>query len=214
MERLLFSNHCLTVTRLLFIALVFSANIKLHGEETKAPSFSGDKIQQVRNILSDKCFSCHGPDEKKRKGKLRLDSKTDAYAIRDDGFPILPGKPQESLIYARMTSSEKDEVMPPPNSGKSLNPQEKELMRDWISAGAPWADHWSFIAPVKPQIPTVKNPNQIRNPIDSFIQKRLEVDGLEPNEVANRATRVRRLYLDLTGIPSCRTTRLTLTRNW
>ena len=134
MERLLFSNHCLTVTRLLFIALVFSANSKLQGEETKALSFSGDKIQQVRNILSDKCFSCHGPDEKKRKGKLRLDSKTDAYAIRDDGFPILPGKPQESLIYARMTSSEKDEVMPPPNAGKSLNPQEKELMRDWISA--------------------------------------------------------------------------------
>jgi len=201
MKRLLFSNSRLSVKRLLFIALLFSANTQLQGEEIKASAFSRDKIQQVRNILSDKCFSCHGPDEKKRKGKLRLDSKTDAYTMRDSGVPIAPGKPDESLIYARVISLENDEVMPPANSGKSLNAQEKAVLRDWISAGAPWADHWSFLAPVKPEIPSVKNPTQIRNPIDSFIQKRLEDDHLEPNEVANRTTLIRRLYLDLTGLP-------------
>jgi hypothetical protein len=167
--------------------------------ETKA--FDRDKIRQVRTILSDKCFSCHGPDEKNRKADLRLDTRADAFADRDGAPAIVPGNVDESLVFERVTSTEPTEAMPPPKSGKTLTLAEKSLIRDWIAAGAPWADHWAFVAPVRPSVPFVKNDVEVRNPIDSFVQARLDLEGLRPNGPADKTTLIRRLSFDLVGLP-------------
>ncbi|MFM7316449.1 MAG: PSD1 and planctomycete cytochrome C domain-containing protein [bacterium] len=160
-----------------------------------------EEIQQVRNIFSNKCFSCHGPDEKNRKSKLRLDSRQDAYAKRESGTPLVPGKAEESLVFERIISTEADEVMPPPKSGKNLTDSEKELIRKWITAGAPWADHWAFIPPVRPKVPEMSTSEAIHNPIDAFIQQKLDLAGLKANGPADKTKLVRRLYLDLVGLP-------------
>lgn len=168
----------------------------------KAPNpFDRKKIQQVRNILSNNCFSCHGPDDKNRKAKLRLDTRSGAYTARQGHAPVVPGKPDESTLYERITSADAEEQMPPPKSGKSLSAQEKKLIEEWIAAGAPWADHWAFMPPEKPPVPTVGNTQAVRNPIDAFIQQRLEAENLPPNPPSERGKLVRKLYLDLIGLP-------------
>ncbi len=169
--------------------------------ETKPPELSRDQIQQVRAIFSNKCFSCHGPDEKNRKAKLRLDSRIDAYAEHEGGKPIVPGNLEESVVYERITATSADVVMPPPKSGKSLTNSEKELLKNWIAAGAPWADHWGFMVPVRPVVPIISKGSVIRNPIDAFIQEKLDSTGLVANGSADRTKIIRRLYLDLVGLP-------------
>ena len=160
-----------------------------------------EEIQQVRAIFSNKCFSCHGPDEKNRKAKLRLDTRQDAYAKRESGTPLVPGKTEESMVFERIMATEAEEVMPPPKSGKNLTNPEKELIRKWISAGAPWADHWAFIPPVRPKVPETTTSEAIHNPIDAFIQQKLDSAGLKANGPADKTKIVRRLYLDLVGLP-------------
>lgn len=188
-----------------FLAVFLVHPAKMAAQATTADQrkseFSRDQIQEVRAVLSNKCFSCHGPDEKKRKAKLRLDSKTDAYADRDSGTPIVPGNLEESLIHERIVATENDLKMPPPKSGKSLTNKEKRLIKSWILAGAPWADHWAFLPAEKPPLPTVSPTADIRNPIDLFIQEKLDKSGLTANKQADRTSIVRRLYLDLLGLP-------------
>lgn len=182
----------------LIFSLIFILNRTNSRGET---GLTRQQIQQVRAIFSNNCFSCHGPDEKNRKAKLRLDLRKDVYSKGESGTPVVPGNIEESLVFDRISSTESDEMMPPPKSGKTLSSSDKELIRTWISAGAPWAEHWAFEPPVRPEVPHFKDGGQIQNPIDAFIRQKLEASGLKPNGPAERAKLVRRLYLDLVGLP-------------
>jgi hypothetical protein len=154
-----------------------------------------DFNRDVLPILSDKCFLCHGPDAKTRKAELRLDRKEDA--LRE----VVPGKSAESELILRIASDNPEERMPPPKSGRSLTPAQVETMRRWVDEGAVWAKHWSFEPPRRPVPLATHDPDWARNPIDSFVLTRLEREGLSPSPEADRTTLVRRLSLDLIGLP-------------
>lgn len=163
-----------------------------------------DFNRDVKPILSNKCFLCHGPSESDRKGGkngLRLD--TPAGATQDQGghAGIVPGKPEQSEVVARILSSDPEEVMPPKNSGKSLTDHEKALLQEWIRQGAPYALHWAYLKPVRPELPKVKNAAWPRTGIDYFLLSRLEAEKLAPSPEADRYTLIRRVSLDLTGLP-------------
>ncbi len=154
--------------------------------------------RDVRPILSDSCFSCHGPDEKQRKARLRFDTKDGAFAKQG---VIVAGKSSESRLYKRIASSDPNTVMPPVASGHKLTPQQIETVKRWIDDGANWTEHWAFIAPQRPELPSVKDATWVRNPIDNFILARLEKEGLKPSAEADKTTLLRRVTLDLTGLP-------------
>ncbi len=154
----------------------------------------------VRPLLSDRCFICHGFDENARKADLRLDQAEGAYAERENGHAIVPGKPDESLVWKHLTHSDPDEVMPPPDSHLKLNDTEKGLIRRWIEEGAEYKDHWALIPPVRPPVPPPAGAT-IRNPIDAFVGARLSKEGLVQSPEAVRHTLARRLSLDLRGLP-------------
>ena len=151
--------------------------------------------RDIRPILAKNCFACHGQDAKKRKGKLRLDQEEAAFAPRDDGAAIVPEKVKESEMWRRITSGDPDEVMPPVKSKKNLSAVEKNTIKLWIEQGAKYEKHWAFIAPRKPKVAGTGNP------IDAFLQQRLAKEGLKPAPLASPETLVRRVYLDLTGLP-------------
>lgn len=157
--------------------------------------------RDIRPILSDRCFYCHGPDEEHREAELRLDLKETAFADRDGVSPVTPGDLTKSLIWQRIISDDEYEMMPPPDSNKELSPKEKELIRKWIEQGAKWTDHWSFITPQLPNPPTVQAEVPPQNPIDQFIFHELHSVGLNPSSEANRRALIRRLSFDLTGLP-------------
>lgn len=158
--------------------------------------------RDVRPILSENCFTCHGPDSAARKAKLRLDVFEDAIAPREGGSPaIVPGKPAASEVITRIFTTNEDDLMPPAKSHKVLKPEQKELIKRWIAAGAKYQPHWSLIAPQRPPLPKVRNEKWARNPIDTFILARLESEKLKPAPEADRRTLARRLSLDLTGLP-------------
>jgi hypothetical protein len=165
-------------------------------------AFAEEKIDFARDvlpILSDNCFKCHGPDEKSRKADLRLDTKADALA--KDG-PIVPGKSADSRLIERIVSTDPDELMPPPKSNKKLKPEQIATLKKWIDQGAVWGLHWSFTAPKRPEVPKLRNAQSaIRNPIDAFIFARLEKEGLKPSPQADKERLIRRVTLDLTGLP-------------
>jgi hypothetical protein len=161
-----------------------------------------DFNRDIRPILSDNCFACHGFDAKKRKADLRLDTPEGAYAAIDGAFPIKPGDAQSSTIIHRALSTDEDEVMPPPETNKKLTPSQIETLKRWISEGAEYKKHWSFEPPVKLQPPQIQNPNSIvRNPIDNFIQAELPKHNLSPAPEASNESLIRRVTLDLTGLP-------------
>ncbi|HLY08760.1 MAG TPA: DUF1553 domain-containing protein [Planctomycetota bacterium] len=169
-----------------------------------APAEPDDAVRfnrDVRPILANACYQCHGPDPGGRKGKLRFDREEGFFGARENGPTVVKGKPETSPLYLRITSKDPDEVMPPPKSHKVLKPAEKDLLRRWIAQGAPWEPHWSFIKPERPALPVVKNEKWVRTPVDRFILARLEAQGLAPAPEADRRTLVRRLALDLTGLP-------------
>ncbi|MBI5280412.1 MAG: DUF1553 domain-containing protein [Candidatus Solibacter usitatus] len=157
--------------------------------------------REVRPILSDACFQCHGPDKTSRMAGLRLDLKDAALAVRKTGAVVLPGDSKKSLLYQRVSAAVEAKRMPPPYSHKKLTEQQKETLKRWIDEGANWQEHWSFIAPVRPPAPEVKDARWVRNPIDRFVLARLEARGLAPAPEADRRTLARRLSLDLTGLP-------------
>ncbi len=154
--------------------------------------------RDVRAILSDNCFYCHGPDAAHRQAELRLDVREQAVIAG----AITPGKPEASKLIERILSSDADEQMPPPNSNKRLGEREKEILKRWIAEGAEYQGHWAFSAPKAPVIPQVAQPaERIANPIDHFVLARLAEENLAPSEAADRVTLIRRVSLDLTGIP-------------
>lgn len=161
-----------------------------------------DFNRDVRPILADKCFACHGLDTKKVKGDLRLDVAELAKRKNDEGnAAIVPGKPESSEAIRRITSKEPSKLMPPPSSKKTLTEAEKQLLRDWIAQGAEYQAHWAYVPPQKSPLPAVKNGGWPKNAIDHFILARLEKEGLMPNSEAALHALIRRVTLDLTGLP-------------
>jgi len=164
--------------------------------------------RDIRPILSNTCFKCHGPDERQRKAGLRLDTKDGVFAKLESGdTAIVPGSSAKSAVYQRLSSHDPDVKMPPPDSGKSISAEQIELIKRWIDEGAEFHRHWSFIPPQSPPVPSVKlasstkTAEQARNPIDCFVRARLEEERLQPAAPADKTTLVRRATLDLTGLP-------------
>ncbi len=184
-------------------ALVFSALVcfldawSQDSGRVEALQFNRD----VRPILADHCYACHGPDSHSRKAKLRLDQRESALGATREGSAIVPGKPGLSEMVFRIHSKDPDEVMPPPELNKPLSPVEKKILVRWIAEGAKYEKHWAFEMPNAGTLPTVKKTDWERNPIDRFILARQEQANTLPSKPANRETLIRRVTLDLTGLP-------------
>ena len=186
-----FLPHLAIVFGMLAIALPLRA-------ETSAPDFGRD----IRPILSNKCFACHGPDDAKRKAALHFDRKVGIYSETTSGvIPVVPGDPEASELIRRIESTDPAEHMPPPDAGKQLLDDERIKLVAWVKAGAEFKQHWSFVAPTRPPAPTSSDVTWSRSPIDHFVLARMKVAGLRPSSEASRETLVRRLYLDLIGLP-------------
>ena len=175
-----------------------------------AAAFAADAVEfnrDIRPVLADNCFHCHGPDPGTRKAGLRLDTEAGFFAPRQtkDGkqepAPIIKGKPDQSSLYQRLLSKDEDEIMPPPETHKKLKPEQIAQIKSWIEQGAPWQPHWSLLPPVAVTPPTPKDAGWAKNPVDRFVLARLEKAGLTPAPEADARTLVRRLALDVTGLP-------------
>jgi len=161
-----------------------------------------DFNREILPILVENCFTCHGPDADERKAELRLDTHEGALGKGESGdIAVVPGKSAESAVIARILSKDRDEVMPPPKSKHQLTTAQKDLLQRWIDEGAAWGSHWAYEPPQRHATPTVKDAARVRSPIDNFILARLEREGLEPSPEADRRTLLRRLSLDLLGLP-------------
>ena len=193
-----------SIRRATFLIFTAIAPLPLAFSATAATTASPD-IQynrDIRPILSENCFPCHGADSASRKAGLRLDHFEPATAADKDGkHAIVPGNPKESLLVQHITATDPDDLMPPPRTLKTLTAQQKDTLQKWIAQGAKYQPHWSFIAPVKPELPQVRNKRWAKNPIDTFVLAGLEKAGLKPSAEADRRTLCRRVTLDLTGLP-------------
>jgi len=158
-----------------------------------------DFSREIKPILSDTCYKCHGPDVEQRKANLRLDLREVALATGRDPAIIVPGAPGKSELWRRITADHPDQQMPPPSANRRLSDEQRQVIRRWIQQGASWQDHWSFVMPVRSALPAASV--WIRNPIDSFILDRIEDAGLEPSSRADRETLIRRVTIDLSGLP-------------
>ncbi len=174
--------------------LIFTCSLTTRAAELAPVKFSRD----VLPILSDRCFYCHGPDEKNRKGDRRLDTLEGATALNDGVRAIIPGKLGESELIARILSTDPEEIMPPPKAHKELTPTQIETLKRWVAEGAQWGKHWAFEKIERPVVPKIEGAT---NPIDAFVRARLQREGLQPSPEAPRETLIRRLSLDLTGLP-------------
>lgn len=156
----------------------------------------------MRPILSEHCYTCHGPDENKRKAGLRLDVQADAVKeLKSGNHALVSGNLTNSTLVERIVTTDEEEIMPPPKHNKPLKPEQIALLKRWVQEGAQWQKHWSFIPPERPQFPSVKNQKWPRNAIDHFTLARLEKENLKPNPEANKTTLIRRVTFDLTGLP-------------
>lgn len=166
-----------------------------------------DFNRDVRPILSENCFFCHGPDENERKGGprgkggVRLDTLEGQRMDLGGYAAVVPGDPEASGLIRRLVTADEDELMPPRESGKRLKPEQVEILRRWVASGAKFSNHWSYEPPVRPAVPAVRDGGWGRNPIDRFVQARLEQEGLVPRAEAGRRVLARRAALDLTGLP-------------
>lgn len=159
-----------------------------------------DFNRDVRPILSDLCFTCHGPDGNTREAELRLDQESSVFAKRDAPL-IVPGKPLESELVRRILSKDDDEQMPPPDSKKQPTAAQKATLQQWIQQGAKWSKHWAYVLPAKVAPPEVRHEDAVLNDVDRFVLRRVEAAGLVPSKQADETTLVRRLFLDLIGLP-------------
>jgi len=157
--------------------------------------------RDVRSILSNNCFQCHGPDEAQREGGVRLDTKDGVYAAIDDGYVVVPSEPDQSVLIERIFSNDPDHRMPPDEAKKTLSDNELDILRRWVEEGAEWSGHWAFVPPLKPMRPEVDNDSWVRNPIDNYVLDVMDEVDLPPSPEASRSTLIRRVSLDLTGLP-------------
>ncbi len=185
-----FSSHSKCLAPIVWLALVASGQpTRVHAD----PPISF--AREIQPILADKCYQCHGPDASTRKAKLRLDRKEDALADRGGTPAVSPGKLEHSEIYRRIKTADVDQIMPPVKFGKKLTAREIDLIRRWIEQGAKWEKHWAFVAPERPATPKGVNA------IDYFVLARLQKEGRKPSAEASRPVLIRRLSLDLLGLP-------------
>ncbi len=161
------------------------------------PAAPIDFSRDIQPILSDKCYFCHGPDAKERKGDLRLDVEKEAKAVKDGVAAVLPGKSHESSLIERILSTDPDEVMPTPKSNRTLTAAQKQLLKQWIDEGAKWGTHWAFKRIERPKVPNVG----AKHPIDALVRAKLAEKGMKPAPKADAVTLLRRVSLDLTGLP-------------
>ena len=162
------------------------------------PDFS----REILPLFSENCFACHGPDAAHREAKLRLDDEANAKLERNSGNAIVPGSSDDSALYYRITTEDPEEIMPPPDSFKTLTAAQKDMIRRWIDAGAPWGLHWSLAPLIRPDVPAhASSHDQTKNPIDAFVRTTLAREKLQPAPEASRHALIRRLTLDLTGLP-------------
>jgi mono/diheme cytochrome c family protein len=163
-----------------------------------APQYNRD----IKPILADHCLTCHGQDEQARKSKLRLDTREGSLKGGKSGVAaIVPGKPEESELIARITTHDEDDVMPPPEAKKPLTPEQIEALKKWIQSGAEYQGHWAFIAPVKAEVPRVGRAGKKANAIDAFVLARLQKEKLKASPEARPEILLRRVYLDIVGLP-------------
>ena len=180
------------------LLLVIAAAALPAAATAAGPDFNRD----IRPILSNRCFKCHGPDEANQEAGLRLDHREAAIQELDSGErAIVPGHADASELVARIMSDDPDLVMPPPHTKVSLSADEKRMLAAWVEAGAEYAPHWAFLPPVKPEPPAVRDEGRVKNPIDRFVLARLEAEGLAAAQPADSATLCRRVHLDLVGLP-------------
>jgi hypothetical protein len=184
----------------LFAAAAWFAPCASAAEPATAPA-RVDFARQIRPILVENCFECHGPDPRGRKGNLRLDTRESLLADRGGYAVVVPAQPEESELIQRLIAESPDEVMPPPRSRRSLTPAQVDLLKRWVAEGAAWGEHWAFAPIARPAIPEVSHPEWCRNPIDRFVLAKLEGAGRAPATAADRGTLIRRLSLDLLGLP-------------
>ena len=182
-----------------FCILIVSAvpSLSCADEPVRHVDFSRD----IRPILSDTCFTCHGPDEQQRVNDLRLDTRVGMFSERDGRRVVVPQDVSDSLLHERITSTDPEKRMPPVESGRNLSDRQIQLLTDWIRQGAEWTEHWAFIPPGNLRPPEAQRVSWGLNPIDAFVLARLELEGLQPSDEADRTTLIRRVSLDLTGIP-------------
>lgn len=191
---------------LMIVLTIFSCHTD-HSALADLPSSFPEKVDfnfHIKPILSDRCFACHGPDDKARKADLRLDKEEFAFRLLDSvkhTYAIKPGNLKKSELYRRIISKEEDVVMPPPESNLSLSAYEIELLKRWIEQGAEWKPHWAFIPPQKAALPAISESGWPKNPIDYFILARLEELNRKPSPFASKEKLIRRLSFDLTGLP-------------
>jgi hypothetical protein len=182
----------------LFFLTITALSISSFSLEAADVDFNRD----VRPILSKNCLACHGPDPEHREGGLHLTDQSIATSKLESGdTAIVPGKPEKSELVARITSTDEFSVMPPAESGHELTPEEIETLKKWIQEGAVYSRHWSFVKPVRPEVPSVSRNGWSENPIDAFVLSRMKSKDLEPNPQADRHTLIRRLSFDLRGLP-------------
>jgi hypothetical protein len=185
------------------LILPLLVSFALFAHAASAAASAGAKVDfsaEIRPLIAKKCYHCHGPDEGSRKAKLRLDSFDDATQPRKDGAAIVPGKPAESLLVKRILAHDAEEVMPPPETKNALTAGEVALLQRWIAQGANYTPHWAWVKPQRPPLPPAGKAWAV-NGIDRFVAAKLKANDLEPSPVADRPTLVRRLSLDLTGLP-------------
>ena len=200
-----------TALRAVFAAgtacLLLEAGCEHPTAKTQAPAPTPAKLaynQDIEPILAENCFGCHGPDPGSRKAGLRLDRPEFAFAQRGKDLPALvAGQPDASPLVRRVESKLPKEMMPPAEAHKTLKPEEIALLRRWVAEGARYEEHWSFVAPVAHPPPGVAGARaeSVRNPVDAFILERLKREHLDPSPEADRRTLLRRVTLDLTGVP-------------
>ena len=178
-----------------------AASSQVLAEPAEQVQFNRD----IRPILSDKCFHCHGPDSASREADLRLDDQTALLTV------VEPNDAAASELIQRITHEDVEQRMPPSDSGRSLSPKEIKLLTRWVQQGAAWQKHWSFITPVAPTLPGVKAKSWLRNPMDRFVLAKLEARSWKPSPQAEKEALIRRVTFDLTGLPP---TLAEITRSW
>jgi hypothetical protein len=192
-------RQALVLFSMLRFSLIFAFCAPLVGGVAAAVDFS----KQIRPILSENCFFCHGPDEAKREAGLRLDEESAAKANNDGVIAVVAGDPDRSALLQRIISTDVDEVMPPPKQHKVITPAQVALLKQWIQQGARWGGHWSYEPIVRPEVPQAASSILVDKPtpVDAFLLKRLQAENLAFTPVGEAATLIRRIALDLTGLP-------------
>jgi hypothetical protein len=187
------------VAACLCLALVGAARVRAGAQQPAAAAQPPIRFDRdIRPILSNNCFKCHGPDEQARETTFHFDTEEGAFV---EGGIIVPGSAETSQLYKRITTTDLRDRMPPADSGYTLSDQQIQLLRRWIDEGAKWSTHWAYAAPKRPEPPAVTRQNWVRNPIDQFVLSRLDREGLRPSPEADKTTLLRRLTYDLTGLP-------------